>query len=143
MLIETKDAIKIVENCIEGAKVDGADIKKFGEELGRSLATSFQKYAIEKLNSNQMEIIGALISIATTAWSSWILESKAICHYRKPQPTYRDFLENFYLPNIVEVLISGRNIAIDEKQLRQKKGDTGKDDDVPSNKKMMMSLVIY
>ncbi len=131
-IIEAKESIEIVQKCIEKSLVvSGADIKKFGEELGRNLALSFNDFANKKFKNNQMEVLVSLISIATTAWCAYILESKAICHYRKSQETYRDFLENNYIPNIIDVIITGRNLAIDEKKRTQNAGDSGKDGDVP------------
>lgn len=129
-LINAEDAKNFVQEMIKKYLVsDRPDIGKFGCEIAKWCC----KYSNEKLSRNEAEVIISLMSLVLEAWSAWILESKAICHYGKPDEGWREFLEKTYIPSIKDTLVNAINLARDEKRKKQAEGDSGKDDDVPSN----------
>ena len=78
------------------------------------------------------ELVIPSVAIQLIAWSSYLLEAKAICHYRKPgaesgyEKLRKDFMDALQL-----TIIESRNLAVEEKRMRQESGDNGSDGDVP------------
>jgi len=101
--------------------------------LGSKIARWCHKYAKDNLGNNQPEVIIPIMSLVLSAWSSYILESKSICHFRKSDESFRYLLENIYIPKIKSTIIDSRNIAIDQKREKQLEGDSEEADDVPND----------
>lgn len=109
----------VFDPCIFGIKITKKSI-----EIARKMNPN---------NQFQPEVFAPIMSLILVAWSSYILESKAICHYREPRPTFRDFLENQYLPNLKSIILGQRNKAIDVKIKKKSEGNTNADEDVPED----------
>ncbi len=62
------------------------------------------------------------MSLALAAWSSFILESKGISHYKQPSLGWRDFLEKMYIPSMKSIILDSRNLAIEIKKGEQESG---------------------
>ena len=124
-------------NALDAEKLKSIVEKCWGSEfdpfkLGGKIGLWCCKYSQDNLGCIQPEVVLPIMSLVLSAWSSYILEAKSICHYRQSRKSFRYFLENIYIPKIKSTIIDSRNIAIDGKREKQLKGDSGKDGDVPN-----------
>ena len=120
------------------SKIIDDTIKNDSLELFTQQITQWcKKYCMENYGVIQPEVYIPTLCIATASWGAYILESKAICHYRKPASDWRQYLEKEFIPNLKSIILESRNIAIDRKMNKQKQGDRGGDGDIPPSIKIL------
>ena len=90
-----------------------------------------------KFNNIQPEILIPYMANKLTAWCSYILEAKNICHYRKTgiETNYKS-ARDMYIVTLKQLILDARNQALDEKRKKQVEGDSVGDYDVPQNIKI-------
>lgn len=69
--------------------------------------------------------------IALNTWIAWVLESKAIYHYGKAHPIFREYLLRQHLPELIKTVKDGMNIAVKEKNDEKRNGKIPSDITIP------------